>query len=68
MNADKPATLFLFFKSNDEWLPPIPVRAKMYASYGFGSAESYRGTYEQNVRLLAALIAHEEKRATGVNP
>lgn len=48
-------TLFDYYKTIGQNLPSIADRSALFASSGLGSAADYRGTAEQNTRLLAAL-------------
>jgi len=47
--------LFLFYKSRGEALPSIAERAVIWAKFGLGSADSYKGELYQNQKLLEAL-------------
>lgn len=49
------ATLWEYYASLGQRLPTISERAKLYEAYGLGPASEYRGTVEQNTRLLQAL-------------
>lgn len=49
------ATLFDYYKSQGQSLPSISDRARQYESLGLGSAGEYRGTADQNTRLLSSL-------------
>ena len=49
------ATLYEWYISIGQSLPPVSERAKIYEQYGLGLAAYYTGTAEQNTKLLAVL-------------
>ena len=49
------STLFEYYQSLGQRLPSIAERAKIYESFGLGSADTYRGTAIQNTNLLKSL-------------
>lgn len=51
------STLWEYYTALGQPLPPIAERAKLYEAYGLGPASAYRGTAEQNTKLLRALQA-----------
>ena len=52
-----PTNLWEYYTGRGTSLPTIADRSKFYAAYGFGTADSYVGTAEQNTALLGALLA-----------
>ena len=48
-------TLYEYYTSKGQKLPSISERAKIYEQAGLGPASTYRGTAEQNIKLLQAL-------------
>lgn len=48
-------TLYEWYTAQGQVLPPLEIRAQLYASFGLGQANYYTGTAEQNTKLLAAL-------------
>ncbi len=54
-------TLSEYYSSKGESLPSLAARAKVYAALHLGSADSYRGTPDQNNALLKALKEEEIK-------
>ena len=55
-----PTTLFEYYTSLGSKLPSIAARAKLYEAQGLGPAGGYKGTAEQNTRLLAQLTKQAE--------
>ena len=50
-------TLYEYYKANNQQMPTLAERAKIYESQGLGSAGSYSGTAEQNSALLGKLTS-----------
>ena len=44
-----------YYKSQGQALPALGVRAQIYQEKGLGSAQEYRGSADQNIRLLQVL-------------
>ena len=55
-----PTTLFEYYTSLGSKLPSIAARATLYEAQGLGPAGQYKGTAEQNTRLLAQLTKQAE--------
>lgn len=55
----EPQTLWEWYASKGQTLPPVQERAKIYEAMGLGKASYYTGTAEQNIKLLTALKAAE---------
>jgi hypothetical protein len=55
--TDAITTLYGWYASKGQSLPPVASRATTYAQLGLGPANYYTGTAEQNTKLLAALKA-----------
>ena len=51
------ANLYEFYTGQGQNLPSVQERAKIYETSGLGSSGEYRGTADQNVRLLNTLTA-----------
>src|SRR3989344_667230 len=47
--------LFKFYESRGQILPSIEERSLIWEEFGFGTADSYAGTFSQNQKLLEAL-------------
>ncbi len=67
------ASLFDYYKSNNQPLPSLNDRGALYEKAGFGSKQTYTGTSDQNNMLYAHLNASSKnnaptKTATDVKP
>ena len=58
--APKPTTLFEYYTGIGAKLPSIAARAKVYEAKGLGPAGEYKGTADQNTKLLAELTRQSE--------
>lgn len=58
--APKPTTLFEYYTGIGAKLPSIAARAKLYDKFDLGPEGEYKGTAEQNTRLLAELTRQAE--------
>lgn len=48
-------TLFEFYETKGEGMPPISERALIWEELGLGNAQEYQGIYSQNILLLRTL-------------
>ncbi len=48
-------TLFEFYQTKEDTMPLISERALIWEDLGLGSADDYRGDYNQNIKLLEVL-------------
>src|SRR4029077_18897704 len=62
-----PTTLFDYYKSNNQALPSVQDRAKLFESSGLGSAKLYTGRTDQNALLLGHLIGSSKTTAPAVD-
>lgn len=55
-------TLYDYYKSKGQNLPTLVDRSKTFEQLGLGAAQSYQGTYSQNVALLNKLQTQPESK------
>jgi hypothetical protein len=65
MATSRPTNLFEYYSSIGATLPSLATRAKLYEAQGLGPAGEYKGTAEQNTRLLAQLNQQSEPEPPG---